>query len=227
MMKRKIFILIVVFSFSMIAVLSFSHLVIATNKVSIDSSTSKPTSLDEFKIEQEKFLDLRNSTIQQRKELINQLMNFISDPNSRRNTPAYFTAVGILGDIRAVEMTDKLLDIVVDKYDPLMFSLLPKGFSSDKFDLLGFINGTFPPIGSIIKLHPSYEILIERLKNEDSLTKSNFYSAILMGTEGTNISLYLLEKAITDEVEARKIDNLKYALSFIQKSNPVKQGDIK
>jgi hypothetical protein len=226
-MKRISIILIVVFIFFMIAVLAFSPLVIATNEESKDLSKLKDSSLDGFKIEQDKLLQLRESTIKQRNELINQIMNFVTNPNSRHNTPAYFTAVGILGDIRAVEVTDKLLDIVVDQYDPFMFSLLPRGVSSDKFDLLGFTAVTFPPIGSIIKLHPSYQSLLKRLKNEDELTKNNLYSTILMGTEGTEISQYLLEKAIKDETEARKIDNLKYALKFIKESNPINQGDIK
>lgn len=210
----------------MITLWTLNISVMASNEESIDSSKSKPPSLEEFEIEREKLVKLKESTIQQRTELIKQLTNFITDPNSRHNITAYYTSVEILGDIRAIEATDILLDIVVGQFNLQDMPITSVGSSSTQLNVSELIR-MYPPIGPIIKIHPPYEIILKRLREEDSVNKESLYCAILLGSEGTDVSQYLIEKAITNETETRKIERLKSALSTIKKSKPIKQGDIK
>jgi hypothetical protein len=225
-MKRKSIVIPFVFILSMITLWALNNYVMASNKASIDSFISKPTSFAEFEIELEKLVKLKETTIQQRTELIKQLSNIVKDPNSRSYSPILYKAVEIMGDIRAIEAIDILLDIVVGQSNINDMPITSAGSSSTQLNVSELIR-RYPPIGPIIKIHPPYQNLIKRLKNEDRVDREVLYSAILLGSEGTDVSQFLIEKAIKEETETRKIERLKSSLSTIKESKPIKQGDIK
>lgn len=108
-MQRKYIILKVVLTFSIIGLLALSNLIMASNEEVIDSSDSKSPSLEEMKQEYEELAALGETEFQHRKELINKLLSIISSDKSSSNSIS--KAMNILGQIRAIEATNKLLDL--------------------------------------------------------------------------------------------------------------------
>lgn len=175
-----------------------------------DSSRSKQSSIVESMKYSDEMQDLKKATLQQRKELIEKLINIIIADRDYSET---FAAIDILGQIRAIETTDFLLDNVDYRVpESGMFS------SIDPIKL----KRRYPVVKALIDIRPPNERIMKKLTNTDGINIRSCDLAILIGIEGVDVTRYIIEKTIDTESDEHKLSRLKSALNMLNKEFPIK-----
>jgi hypothetical protein len=165
-------------------------------------------------------LQLAQSTSKQRNELIKRLVDIIRDLRIKIcNPPALYTAIGILGELRASESVDVLLDMV--DYVPITAGSRP--FSDLSLDPIGSLAKNNEMVKALIKIRPPYSSLLKKLEVEGNVIRFQCYTIILIETEGADVSRYILEKSIEKESDERKLLRLNAALKIINERYPIKE----
>jgi hypothetical protein len=196
----------------------------ATNISSQNPSELKLPSIEKMDQFYKDMLQLKETTIQQRNEIITKLMNVVKDTNYPNTTAAIFTAVNILGKIRAVEAADLLLDMADyrGKGSSQTYMIrIPTKAPPDELER------DWPFVKALINIKPPFESIMKRLRDENNTVNYYCYVAILAGTEGPDISRYLLENAIKKETDIRKLARLNDALKILNESYPKDSNDVK
>jgi hypothetical protein len=179
-----------------------------------------PNSKQAVKSKNEKYnelLQLKESTIKQRNEVIEYLLNIIkSDKHNYNDT---FAAIDILGQIRAIEATDILLDMVD-------YKLPIAGMSLPSLDPIQS-GKRYPVVKALVNIRPKYENILKKIQNENNLSTRRCYIAVMVGVEGVDISRYLIEKAIKKETDRDKLSRLSAALNLLNKDFPPDSNDVK
>jgi hypothetical protein len=182
------------------------------------NSTSRSPTMQEQEQFYNEMLQLKESTLKQRSELIAKLLDIIkADKYKYAGTT---TAIDILGQIRATEAVDILLDRANYGYGGLtripIFTTDPQEVQQD-----------YHSVRALINIRPTHESVMKRLKDENNKVPYNCYIAILIGTEGQDVTRYLIEKAIEKETNTRTLARLNTALAMLNKDFPKDSNDVK
>jgi hypothetical protein len=205
----------------LISIAVFSFIVLGSDKdhKSLIDSNSTTTSLS-YKERQQLYTELsqlKESTIQQRNELINKLINIIKE--DKLKYVGVYDAMDLLGQIRATEATDILLEKIDYKGPAIGIAfptVSPKEYMKD-----------YHAVKALVNIHPPCEIILTRLRDVNNNINFSFYVAILVGMEGPDISYYLIEKAMNKESDKHILERLNSALDILKKYYPMDNNDMK
>jgi hypothetical protein len=210
---------------SLLILLVLATFLWASSTSSKNSSDSNVPMIEKMKQFLNEMLQLKETTIQQRNELITKLMNIVKDANNPNSIASIYVAVNTLGEIRAVEAADLLLDMADYRGEGDISRThtirMPTTATPDDLER------DWPFVKALINIKPPFESVIKRMAGEDSSRRENCYVAILTGTEGPDVTRYLIEKAIKKETETRKIERLNSALNMLNKDYPKDNNDVK
>jgi hypothetical protein len=185
--------------------------------------TTGSISIEETEKLYDEFIKLKETTLQQRSELIGKLLNIIKDPKYHINAPLVFSSMDILGDIRANEAIETLLDMADFRGLTGTTPRSPLGDTTKPTEA----GKNHPAIRALIKINPPYESVLKRIPDEGNVVKSSCYVAILIGIEGPDISRYIIEKAIENQTDKIKQTRLTAALAMLNKDYPPDKKDTK
>jgi hypothetical protein len=217
-MKKKSIIHSTTILWSLVIFLVLAIFALASTSTLKNSTESQSPTMQEQEQFYKEILQLKESTIKQRSELIAKLLEIIK--NDKYKYTGTYTAIDILGQIRATEAVDILLDRADYSYGGLtripIFTTDPKELQQD-----------YPSVKALINIHPTPESVMKRLRDENNKVPYNCYIGILIGTEGPDVTRYLIEKAIEKESNSRRLAKLKTALSMLNKEFPPDSNAVK
>jgi hypothetical protein len=216
-MKRKNTILLLMVTCSILFLLFFTNFSMIDSIASESSLDSEPSLFNDEKRFSEDIQKLKETTLQQRNDLIGNLLNIIK--TDKYKYTGTYAAVDILSQIRAIEATDILLDIID-------YRLPISGMYSPTTDPL-ILGNRYPVVKALVNIRPKHENILKKIQNEDNIAKTRCYIAVMVGVEGIDVSRYLIEKAIKKETETRKIERLKSALTMFDRDFPPDSNNVK
>ena len=154
------------------------------------------------------FLELKETELKQRNELITKLLIIIkSEENS---SYIIFEAIDLLGQIRAIEASNTLLDMV--DFTGLTPTSPPTPVKK------------MPAVKALIMIRPPYEDILKKLTTtEYNGVKTQCYITILIGIEGAELTQHIIEKAIEKETDENNLKKLNSALNILNKYYLVKE----
>jgi hypothetical protein len=206
-------------SIIMYLIIIFSVFSISTLKADVDSKDASGSSSPSYKeMEQmnKELSQLKDSTLKQRNELINKLINIIKE--DRYKYAGTYAAINILGQIRANEATEILLEKADYRAPVVGIAFATKNLQDYARD--------YPAVKALIQIHAPYERVLKEIEDINNVSLS-CYVAVLAGTEGVEVSRYVIEKAIEKESGERKLTRLNFALKMINDDVPVLEENKK
>jgi hypothetical protein len=167
---------------------------------------------------QEELAQGRSAISQQRDEAIAALLAIVRDATMRKeNIPAVRNAVDILGEIRAMEASGDLLEMVNFHRAGGEMGGGPLGRLWSTNPGPEELGNVYPCVRALIKIGVGAQQLIDRIRTEEHVFRQRCYVAVLRGIHGDEMALTILQKAIEKETDARKINRLKGALQFFER----------
>jgi hypothetical protein len=216
-MKRTYVVFQITFT-SLILLLLFHTTFSKINAIASGNTSYSGQSLpDDRRISSEDILKLKETTIQQRDDLIKYLLNTIKSNKGRYDIT--FAAIDIMGQIRAIDAADYLLDII-DYRLPFMSMSLPSIDPNNSGKL-------YPVVKALVSIRPAYENILNKVQNENSIIKIRCYIAVIVGVEGLEVSRYLFKEAVKKELDYQKKDKLTLALNIINEEFPQDNNNVK
>lgn len=212
MQKRDIIISSILFLMFCFFGLSVFAIVSDESKISTNISTS-PT-MEEYEQMDKELSELKEATIPQRKELITKLIDIIKEDKFKAT--GTYAAMDILGQIRASEAIDILLDKADYSSNTRIFVITTNPKENAR---------QYPAVKALINIHPPYESIIKRLTDTNNQVGSWCYIAILLGTEGEDVCRYIIENAIEKESNEDKLSRLESALKMLNKDFPIEKKE--
>ena len=203
-----------IFQVSLICLMFFLFSHIYVRAIDVFASENSPNSEPSLNNNEKQFSGdiqtLQKTALQQRKDLIENMLNLVKTKEflSIRKE----IAIEILGQIRAIEATDILLNMV-DYHLPI------SGMYSPTTDPEG-LRYRYPVVNALINIKPSYDSVINKIADVDDISCIRCYVAILIGIEGEDVCRYILKKAVEKEHTERKLSRLNSALNMFNKDFP-------
>ena len=194
--------------------IAFAFQIIAEEKVAQkESSVTVSPSYKEWKQMTDELETIKKSMAQQRSEIINRLIDMIKEDKYRYSGTSL--AMEILGQIRADEATDILLE-KADYHSPTIRLRIP---TNDPLESTRY----YPAVNALVNIRPPCKSILKRIEDANAFDNISCYIAILVRTQGMEISRFVLEKSIEKESDEGKLMRLNYALKNIKEEVPISE----
>jgi hypothetical protein len=151
----------------------------------------------------------RAQLIAARKRLIKQLIEIITEEQNRRGKRAVVnSAMLVLGEMRAVEAVDVLVEYIGFP------ELIAPGWATPH-QIGGMGRGThrLPAVDALIKIgEPCLDAVMGKLAGTESGLAQKACLRVLRGLRDREYVIYMLEKAVEKEKDPKRIENLQRAI---------------
>jgi len=216
-MKWKTWIAVVAF-FGCGVLSVFGVVALASNSESRVPAESRRVTRQEHDQMVEKLSKMKEEALKERNVLVEQCVDILKTGEYKYG--GTFAAIDLLGQVRAIEAADFLLGMA--DHDRCGVSV--GGMCSGSTTIPEVAVQRYPVVKALIQIRPPHQSIIERIRNDDYAVRVRCYVAILIGTQGVELSRYILEKEIEAETDERVSYRLKVALGALNEDFPAKQG---
>jgi len=192
----------------------FGVVALASNSESRVPAESKPVTMQEHEQMLEKLSMMKEEALAQRNDLIKQCVDILKTDEYKYSVT--FAAIDLLGQIRAIEATD-LLFAMVDR-DRCQYTV--GGRCSVITTIPEQAVRRYPVVKALIQIRPPHQSVVKRIRDVGNNIEPRCYVAILIGTQGVELSRYILEKEIEAETDEGIAWRVKRALMFLNEDYP-------
>jgi len=192
-----------------------------TKEIEVPQKETKPTPIERLLSKDgQEIYAARNELLAAKKDLIAKLIDIIKEKeNLLNNQPSVRAAIFILGEMRAVEAIDVLVD-------QIGFPRIYEGEAG----IVGLEGGTmfhrglknigkvYPAAGALIKIgEPCLDAVVTKLASTVGIFEPKACLGVLVGLRGRDSTAEMLKAAIERETDAKKKERLESSLDMLAK----------
>jgi len=157
----------------------------------------------------------KQTVLKDRAKLVGELMSILKDKLlTRDNVPATVNAIELLGEIRALEAAPLLFDMIrYRRYTGLKTPATVSRPITDTIELEEMAKD-FPCVKALAQIGVPSKDILSRIPKAASIQHLQAYTSVLLGSEGPDVTVAILKKAI----ETASVDRDKEALGAALKA---------